>query len=221
GRRLNEKWSANFTFRVENVGVHDVAPAAPPDYQEVIGNNLLVGFKGAIARDTRDSYMRPTEGGRLEAAFEEVVGDFSFPVLSLEGNRYFTLHQRADGSGRQVLALRSLIAWAGSNTPVFERFYAGGLPSLRRFSFRGVGPDINGYKVGGDFMFLNSIEYQYPIKANDQIYLVAFVDSGTVESNVEIKDYRVSAGFGVRFVVPMLGPVPIALDFGFPIVKAN
>jgi outer membrane protein insertion porin family len=36
---------------------------------------------------------------------------------------------------------------------------------------------------------------------------------------MEIKDYRVSAGFGVRFVVPMLGPVPIALDFGFPIVK--
>ena len=33
-------------------------------------------------------------------------------------------------------------------------------------------------------------------------------------------NYRVSAGFGVRFVVPMLGPVPIALDFGFPIVKA-
>ena len=28
-----------------------------------------------------------------------------------------------------------------------------------------------------------------------------------------------SAGFGLRIVVPMLGPVPIALDFGFPIVK--
>jgi len=219
GRRLDEKWSASLGLRVENVGIHDVAPAAPIDYQEVIGNNLLVGFKGSVARDTRDSYIRPTDGGRLELAFEEVTGDFTFPVLSLEGNRYFTIHQRADGSGRQVLALRSLVAWAGNNTPVFERFYAGGFRSLRGFSFRGVGPEINGYKVGGDFMWLNSIEYQYPIKANDQIYLVAFVDSGTVESTTEIKDYRVSAGFGVRFVVPMLGPVPIALDFGFPIVK--
>ena len=53
------------------------------------------------------------------------------------------------------------------------------------------------------------------------LYMVGFVDSGTVEKNVEIKDYRVSAGFGLRFVVPMLGPVPIALDFGFPIVKAD
>ena len=29
-----------------------------------------------------------------------------------------------------------------------------------------------------------------------------------------------TAGVGLRIVVPMLGPVPIALDFGFPIVKA-
>ena len=37
----------------------------------------------------------------------------------------------------------------------------------------------------------------------------------------EVKDYRVTAGFGLRFVVPMFGPVPIALDFGFPIIKAE
>src|SRR5262245_14769664 len=219
GRRLGEKWSANVGLRVENVGIHNVPPQAPIDYQSVVGDNFLVGFRGGIARDTRDSFLRPTEGGRVELSFEEVTGDFTFPVLSLEGNRYFTLFQRADGSGRQVLALRSQISWAGSNTPVFERFYAGGFRSLRGFAFRGVGPETNGFRVGGDFMLLNSIEYQYPIKANDQIYLVAFVDSGTVERQVEIKDYRVSAGFGVRFVVPMLGPVPIALDFGFPVVK--
>ena len=86
---------------------------------------------------------------------------------------------------------------------------------------RGVGPDVNGFKVGGDFLFLNSLEYQVPIKAGDNLFLVGFVDSGTVESSVEFKDYRVSAGVGVRFVVPLLGPVPIALDFGFPIVKAD
>ena len=28
-----------------------------------------------------------------------------------------------------------------------------------------------------------------------------------------------AAGFGFRISVPMLGPVPIALDFGFPVVK--
>ena len=28
-----------------------------------------------------------------------------------------------------------------------------------------------------------------------------------------------SAGVGARIIVPMLGPVPIAIDFGIPIVK--
>ena len=57
--------------------------------------------------------------------------------------------------------------------------------------------------------------------ANDQVYLVGFLDSGTVEPDIsKIENYRVSAGFGARFVVPMMGPVPIALDFGFPIAKA-
>ena len=93
---------------------------------------------------------------------------------------------------------------------------------MRGFQFRGVSPNTNGYMVGGDFMFLNSMEYQVPLKANDQIFMVGFVDSGTVDSNIsKINDYRVSAGAGLRFVVPMLGPTPIALDFGFPIVKAD
>jgi beta-lactamase regulating signal transducer with metallopeptidase domain len=103
--------------------------------------------------------------------------------------------------------------------PVYEHFYAGGFKSLRGFEFRGISQDLDGLTLGGDFMFLNSLEYQIPIKANDQIYFETFVDSGTVEERLEIKDYRVQAGFGIRITVPMLGPVPIALDFGFPIVK--
>jgi len=64
-------------------------------------------------------------------------------------------------------------------------------------TFRGAGlefrieatPDmVEGFKPGGDFMFLNSIEYQVPVRANDDIFLVAFVDSGTVEQKVETED---------------------------------
>ena len=111
--------------------------------------------------------------------------------------------------------------WPCEDPPVFGRDYAGGFRSVRGFEFRGVGPDINGFKVGGDFLFLNSTEYQIPVRANDQIYLVGFVDSGTVERNWEITNYRVSAGVGVRIVVPMLGPMPIALDFAFPLNRTG
>jgi RNA polymerase sigma factor (sigma-70 family) len=32
-------------------------------------------------------------------------------------------------------------------------------------------------------------------------------------------DYQVQAGFGLRIQVPALGPVPVELDFGFPVVR--
>jgi outer membrane protein assembly complex protein YaeT len=221
GRKLNQYWSVSAGVRVEDVGVHNVAWFAPEDFQSVVGQNFIVGPRVGVTYDSRDSYLRATKGMLIDASFEEVLGDFTFPAINIEANKYWTVYQRADGSGRHVLAAHSQVGWVGSDAPVFERFYAGGFRSMRGFEFRGVGPVIDGFEVGGDFMFLNSLEYQVPIRANDQLYLVAFVDSGTVERTVEIKDYRVAAGVGLRITVPMMGPVPIALDFGFPIVKAS
>jgi outer membrane protein assembly complex protein YaeT len=221
GRRLNDFWSVSGTIRAEDVGVHDVQPFEPIQITEDEGQHFIVGMRGALSRDSRDSFLRPTAGSLVEVSAEEVVGAYNFPILSLEANKYWTVYQRADGSGRWVVAARSQTSWCGSNAPVFERFYAGGFRSLRGFEFRGVGPSINGFKIGGDFMFLNSLELQIPILANDNLYAVTFLDTGTVEQNVSISDYRVSVGFGLRIVVPMLGPVPIALDFGFPIVKES
>jgi outer membrane protein assembly complex protein YaeT len=220
GRRFGDHWSASLTTRVENIGVHNVPFFDPIDYQEVVGNNFLVGERISVSYDTRNSYLRPTKGELVELSYEQCFGKFTFPIFSINANKYWTIFERADGSGKHVLAYRGEATFEGSNTPVYERVWAGGFQSMRGFQFRGISPQApDTIKIGGDFLLLNSLEYQIPIKANDQIYFVTFIDTGTVESRPEIKDYRVSVGAGVRFVVPMLGPVPIALDFGFPIVK--
>ena len=220
GHQFTKEISASIGVRVENIGVYNIAAGAPPAYTDAYGPNFLVAPGLTVAYDTRDSFMRPTEGGKIEASFEYAAGTVAFPLFNLEGSRYFTTFQRPDGSGKHVIMLRSQVSVAGDNTPVYERYFGGGYMSIRGFEFRGVGPNVNGFMVGGSFQFLNTIEYQIPIRANDQLYFVAFVDSGTVESNVSIHNYRVSAGVGLRITVPMLGPVPIALDFGFPIVKS-
>jgi outer membrane protein assembly complex protein YaeT len=222
GRKLDQNWSVALTTRLENVNVSNVSFFAPPVYQSAVGDNFLAGFRGSLVFDSRDSVLRPTQGALVDASFEQVTGDHNFSLANLDASTYYTVYQRADGSGKQVLVLRGQLGWATANTPVYERYFAGGFQSLRGFQFRGVGPDINGFKVGGDWLTLASAEYQVPIRANDQIYLVGFVDSGTVGPNIsDWSTYRVSAGFGVRFVIPMLGPVPIALDFGFPIVRGK
>ena len=221
GRKVSDYWSIVATERVEQVNVSGVSPYAPDDYQKVLGNNLLFGSRIGAVRDSRNNVLRPTDGSLLDIGAEYVTGDYNFPLASVELTKYWTVFQRADNTGQHVLSVHSQVAWAGSNTPVFERYFAGGFRSIRGFQYRGVGPDVNGFMIGGDFMVLNSLEYQVPVNAKGDIALVGFVDSGTVSARPDNLDtYRVSVGFGVRFVVPMLGPMPIALDFGFPIVKA-
>jgi outer membrane protein insertion porin family len=234
---FTKEWSAGVGIRAERITVSNVGGSAflgltglnspnlngigpPEDYLSVRGVNQLYAPRLTVLYDVRDSMVRPTEGGKIETSFEMAFGSFTFPILNIEASRYFTTWQRPDGSGKHVIALRTLVGFEGENTPVYERYFGGGYTNLRGFQFRGVGPNVNGFMVGGTFQFLNRIEYQVPIRANDALYAVAFLDSGTVESKIGITNYRVSAGFGFRISLPMLGPVPLALDFGFPINRA-
>lgn len=206
------------------MGVVDVPTYDPPEIMDEQGYHFVAGFGVGLTRDTRDTALRATEGSVLDIRFEQVTGSYTYPLFNVDFSKYWTLWQRADGTGRQVLALRSGLGIAGSQTPVYDDFYEGGSRSVRGFEFRGISPQnplYPGLMIGGDFMLFNSLEYQVPVMAGDRLWLVGFVDSGTVERDVEIRDYRVSVGFGLRIAVPMLGPMPIALDFGFPIVKAS
>ncbi len=221
GRRLTPEWSFNVGFRIEDVKVRSIPPTAPPNFFEVAGHNFVFAPRIALVRDTRDSIIRATTGNFLEIAYEQGLGDFTYPIVTIEDSQYWTIYERPDGSGRHVLVLRGIVGWAGDDTPLFDRFYAGGFRTLRGFRFRGVGPRVNGFNVGGTFEALGSLEYQVPLLANDMIYAIAFTDFGTVDSDVTLENFRVSAGFGLRINVPMLGPAPIALDWGFPIVKED
>jgi outer membrane protein insertion porin family len=140
----------------------------------------------------------------------------------LEASQYFLLRERADGTGRHTLALITMLGFTGSDTPVFENFFAGGYGTLRGFFFRGASPVQMGTIVGGRFQWINTVEYMFPIKADDAIKGVVFCDFGTVEPVTQIKwsDYRVAPGLGLRLAIPMMGPAPIALDFAVPVNRA-
>ena len=221
-RRLDPIWRANLTMRNEAVEVKNVAYYAPPAITDYVGWHYLLGLRGGITRDTRDSYLFPTTGSVLDLGFEQVLGDYTFPIGSAEYTKFFSSEylQREDGSGKHVLAVRSQVQVMGANAPVYERLYAGGFRSLRGFTFRGVGPSENGLHTGGTFSFLNTVEYQVPLLQNDKLFFVTFLDHGTVEQDVAIRNYRVSAGFGFRVAVPALGPLPLAFDFAFPLNQA-
>jgi len=211
--------SVNAGFRGESVDVFRPRVFAPK-IEEMLGTNSVYGFSGGIVHDTRDSPFLPTQGHLVTFEFEQVIGTFVYPRGILEGRQYFLLNERPDGSGRHVLSIGSVLGMSGPDTPAYDNFYAGGYNTLRGFVFRGASPRQNGAIIGGPFQWLNTVEYLFPITADDTLRGVVFTDFGTVESNVSINQMRVAPGFGLRITLPAMGPAPIALDFAVPVVYA-
>jgi outer membrane protein insertion porin family len=119
-----------------------------------------------------------------------------------------------------VLSLSTQLGFSGNDTPVYDHFFAGGFSTLRGFDFRGASPRVGDVIVGGEFMWVNTAEYLFPITADDMLRGVVFCDFGTVERDIEINDFRIAPGVGLRVTVPALGPAPIALDFAFALNEA-
>jgi outer membrane protein insertion porin family len=155
--------------------------------------------------------------------FDQVFGEYDYSRGNVNYSRYFMLRERPDGSGRHTLASTWKFGVTGSQTPIFENYFAGGYSTMRGFSFRGASPVVGDIQVGGEFMFLGSLEYVFPLTADEMLRGVAFVDYGTVESELDIdsENFRVAPGLGLRVTVPALGPAPLAFDFAYPLNHAD
>ena len=217
--------STSIAYRGEDVLVSDPAVIGVQELDEVLGHNSLHGFKWTVANDTRDSAFLATEGHFLQMELEQVVGSFTYPRAIFDARQYMLLNERPDHSGRHVLTLATRVGFSGDDTPIYDTFYAGGFSSLRGFDFRGASPvsvpPPASIQIGGMFELINTVEYLFPLTADDMIHGVAFVDFGTVNRNVSLKDFRAAPGLGLRITVPAMGPAPIALDFAFPVAKAD
>ena len=80
-----------------------------------------------------------------------------------------------------------------------------------------------GVRVGGEFQWLNTLEYMFPLTADDMIKAVAFCDFGTVEREIDItsSNFRIAPGFGLRVHMPAAGMgAPLAFDFAFPVANS-
>lgn len=209
-------------FRGEDVEISNPVTPAPPSLTAVVGHNTLLTFQVGLKHDTRDSPYLATEGHLLSAQFEQAIGDFDFPQEVIEARQYFLLNERPDRSGRHVLALGAKFGFSGSDTPIFENFFAGGFSTMRGFGFRGASPKELNVFVGGQFQMLYTAEYLFPLTADDTIRAVAFCDFGTTEQTITVNwdNFRVSPGLGLRVSVPALGPAPLAFDFAVPVHHA-
>lgn len=224
GYQLPKDWTVTAAFRGEDVDISNPRIIPPvTEVAEMLGSNTLLGVKLSLGHDTRDDAFLPTQGHIVELGHEQVFGSFEYPITTFEARQFFTLTERIDGSGRHVLHLGGQVGWAGSETPAYDHFYAGGYSTIRGFGFRGASPKSGDVIVGGEFQLLTTAEYMFPITADDMLRGVVFVDAGTVEEDhrIDWDDFRVAPGFGLRISNAALGPAPIALDLAFPVARED
>lgn len=223
GYRLTPDLAVSTSLRAEDVDIINPRVHGVPELDRVLGHSDIFSGKVNLTHDTRDIPFSPTQGHLITASFEQAFGEFSFPRGDFELAQYFLMRQRPDGSGRHTAGFISKLGITGSDTPIFENYFAGGFSTIRGFQFRGASPKDGGVTVGGHFQWLNSAEYYFPLTADDMIRGTVFCDFGTVERTVAIHpdQFRVAPGFGFRINVPAMGPAPLAFDFAFPIAQAD
>ncbi|WP_397570902.1 outer membrane protein assembly factor [Schlesneria sp. T3-172] len=219
GRQLTQTWSTAVALRLEDVNIYNPYLPTPPLLAASVGSNFLSTIRGSLMHDTRDAAFGTTSGHYVDFSYEQAFGEYSYPRFEAEARQYFTTYQRIDGQGKHTLMVRGQASWSGNDTPIFERFFAGGFQTFRGFAFRGVSPMEGGVYTGGNFMVLGGAEYMLPVTANEMIKVVGFTDFGTVNDNVSLSNFRLSLGGGLRVTVPAMGPVPIALDLAVPLMK--
>jgi outer membrane protein insertion porin family len=222
-RRSRDRWRRDIGFRVENVGVQSMESDAPQEIKDVKGDNLLGGVRVGIGKKITDDSFMPTEGYEVNSSYEQVTGDHTFGILRGTYTWYTPIYEDL-AERKTILATKLHAATVLGDAPPFEKFYAGGMHSIRGFDYRGVstrGLQTNVPNperkdpIGSDWIFLANAEIIAPL-VGQSLSGLFFIDSGTVDSG----RYRVSVGTGVQILIPQwFGPVPMRLGVATPLSK--
>ncbi|QQS07933.1 MAG: outer membrane protein assembly factor BamA [Phycisphaerales bacterium] len=229
GRRFGSRWNGSATLGLQSVALDQIEASAPTDYFAVGDETFQTSLGASITRTTTDRPILPTQGTKITLGVEQIGalgGDFTYSAFNASYGLIVPVNEDILGN-RSTLAFNigsRYIPQSPDEVPFYSRYYLGG-ESFRGFGVRGISPrgvrNDNGLPssdpIGGTFQFSAGVEFQQPIIA-DQFLVVLFADTGTVNNDVTFDNYRASVGFGIRLITP-LSPVPLAFDFGFPILK--
>jgi outer membrane protein insertion porin family len=220
GKALGEYTKGSVNYTLETLRVSDLKSTAPlfVQTQSALGKTLTSAVGFSIARDTTDFTFDPKKGTRhslsLEYAGTFLGGDNEYYKAVFDASRFFnpwrddvfSIHGNigyADGIREKVL-------------PVGERFFVGGVYSVRGFRFGKAGPlTSEGAISGGNKELVFNAEYLMPISKESGLKWVFFYDIGAGfddDQAIALSDLREGAGFGIRWISPM---GPLRLEWGY------
>lgn len=206
------------TYKLEEVNITNVADDASTYIKEQEGETIESSIKFTLKRDTRDDAFFPTEGSVVSASTEFAGGPLGgtsyFIKYEADAIKYFALPWEY-----YTFSVRGAAGYVqgyqGHTVPIYERYFLGGINSLRGFETRSVGPKDpdTGDVIGGNTMLLANAEFLFPLFSQPSLRGLLFFDIGnSYKGRIDFEDIRRSAGVGIRWYSP-LGPLRLELGF--------
>ncbi len=219
GKSFWEYWHKSIAYNFERTTIFNVKDDASIFVKSQEGKRTTSSISPAIVRDTRDSFIDPMRGSRnsLQLTFAGLGGSNAFIKALIDTGWYFPLFDVT------AVHLRGRIGYAsglfGKNLPLYERYYVGGIYTVRGLNFGDAGPkDINNEPLGGEKELILNAEYIFPIISEYKLKGVVFFDAGRAYEKGETfgSDLRYTTGAGIRWISPI---GPIRIEWGFNLDK--
>lgn len=219
GAPLSDDLRSFFIYRYEKKDIYDVDEGAPRSITEQEGKHTLSSFTASLTRNTTDYRPDPTRGNISEVSIEYAgIGGTEKFIKYIADHRYF--HPLPWGL---VFSAHGQIGYiqemSGKASPLDERFFLGGMNSLRGFNSREVGPreeeeDGDGYFYGGNKSAYFNLEISFPLVKAMNMKGLVFFDTGNAwdKQGEYFSDMRYSTGVGMAWNSPM-GPLRFAWGY--------
>jgi outer membrane protein insertion porin family len=228
GYPLGEYTNLSWHYRLEQYTIEDVEDDADKDIKDIEGENWASSVYASIKRDTTDRRINPSKGTTYQFSTEYgggvLGGDDDFIKYIADTNHYYPIFLET------IIHLHAQAGYimenGGDKIPPFERFYLGGMNSVRGYEERTISPLYDdkdasegyekGDEKGGNKSFFFNAEYLVPIHKEMGILGLVFFDTGNAWDDDETIDFNLysSVGAGVRWYSP-LGP--LRLEYGYPL----
>jgi outer membrane protein insertion porin family len=198
--------------------ITNVQEGAPNSIWELQGETIKSSITPMLSYDSRDNTFVPTKGSKHSVSYEfaGIGGDIGFMKYIGKTSWYlplfwkFTLAPHAEGGYVNKTKEKVL--------PDYEKFYMGGIGSMRGFDRDDLAPqDNDGNSIGGDKYVQFNLNLTFPLLKEQGVYGNLFFDTGKVYGDKEKiefdpSDLRQSAGLGFAWMSPM---GPIRLEYGW------
>lgn len=219
GYPIWEKWRAYGAYSYEDTELSNVSFYASEIIKRSMDINVTSAVKLSLVRDTRDRIYSPSKGSQNQISVKyaggPLGGDSEFTKVEASSGWYFPMPWST------VFFVKGAVGQVWENKtnmlPVYERFYLGGMNTIRGYEFAMVSPidPVSGERIGGDKMWYSNIEYIFPLLKEAGLNGVVFFDIGknlADDMNWTVSDVNKATGLEIRWISPM---GPLRLVWGY------